>query len=194
MAEVRGSDPRDVLAGIGGSWGWVLFFGILTLLLGILTVSWPGRTLVIVAVLLGIQLIVGGIFRFVAAFAGGDEGAGTRVLIALIGVLSFIVGLYLVRHVLITILSVALILGIFWIVHGSVELFTAISHKGMPGRGLTVFTGILSVIAGIVVLIYPGISLLALAWVLGIWLIVYGVIEVVLSFQLRKLKTQTATA
>jgi len=178
-------DAADMLADVGRHWGWVLAFGIITLLAGLLTLAWPGRTIVVVAVLFGIQLVVAGIFRFVAALASDDESGGTRVLLALLGVLSFIVGLYALRHILITVAALALLLGIFWIVNGAVETFTALSHRGMQGRGWTIFMGLLSVVAGVVVLVYPGISLATLAIVLGFWLLVYGIMEIVLAFRLR---------
>jgi uncharacterized membrane protein HdeD (DUF308 family) len=182
--ELRG-DAADVLAGIGRHWGWVLTFGIVTLVTGLAVLVWPGRTLVAVAVLFGIQLVLAGIFRFVMALAADEASGGTRVLLALLGVLSLIVGLYAVRHLQVTIAALALLLGIFWIVNGTVETFTALSHRGMQGRGWTVLMGLLSVLAGLVVLAYPGISLATLAVVLGFWLLVLGVMEVVLAFRLR---------
>jgi uncharacterized membrane protein HdeD (DUF308 family) len=178
-------DPADVLARVGRHWGWVFAFGALTAIAGVAVLVWPGPTLQVIAVLFGIQLVVYGIFRFVAAFAVDDEGTGTRVLYALLGVLSFIVGIYAIRHVLVTLASLALLLGIFWIVQGSVELFTAISNRGLPSRGWTIFVGIISVLAGIVVLVYPSISLVTLAIVLGIWLIFFGAMEIYFAFRLR---------
>jgi uncharacterized membrane protein HdeD (DUF308 family) len=184
-SELR-TDAADLLAGVGRHWGWVLSFGIITVLAGLLTLVWPGRTIVVLAVLLGIQLLVAGIFRFVAALAVQEESGGMRVLLALLGVLSFIVGLYALRHVLVTIAALALLLGIFWIVNGAVETFAALSHRGMAGRGWTVLMGLLSVVAGVVVLVYPGISLATLAIVLGVWLLVFGIMEVMLAFRLRQ--------
>src|SRR6202158_6400548 len=99
-------------------------FGVLTLLAGVAVLAWPGRTLVVIAVLFGVQLIVTGIFRFVAAFATDDLTGGTRVLLAVLGVLSLIIGLYAVRHVLVTLLALALLLGIFWGAHGAGGLLT----------------------------------------------------------------------
>src|SRR5690349_3517329 len=58
----------DVLARASRHWGWMMAFGIISLLAGVAVLAWPGRTLIVVAVLLGIQLVVTGIFRF-AAFA-----------------------------------------------------------------------------------------------------------------------------
>jgi uncharacterized membrane protein HdeD (DUF308 family) len=176
-----------MMARVGRSWGWILAFGIITLAIGVLALAWPGRTLIVVAVVFGAQLILMGIFRFVAAFASDDVSGGTRVLLALLGVLSLIIGLYAVRHVLITLLALALLLGIFWVVSGTVELFTALSHRGMQGRGWTAFMGILSIVSGIIVLAYPGISLLVLAVVLSIWLLVFGVMQITLAFRIRSL-------
>lgn len=134
MAAHTRSDPADVLDRVGRHWGWALAFGVITVLVGLLVLVWPGRTLIVVAVLFGIQLVVMGIFRFASAF-GHDLTAGTRTLFALLGVLSLIIGLYALRHVLITVLALVLLLGIFWIVSGTVELFTALSHREMEGRG-----------------------------------------------------------
>jgi uncharacterized membrane protein HdeD (DUF308 family) len=189
--QLRG-DAADMLAGVGRHWGWVLTFGIITLLAGLLTLAWPGRTIVVIAVLFGIQLVVAGIFRFIAALAADEESGGARALLALLGVLSFIVGLYALRNVLVTIAALALLLGIYWIVNGAVETFAALSHKGMHGRGWTIFMGLLSVVAGVVVLVYPSISLATLAVVLGFWLLVYGIMEIVLAFRLRSVG-QTAS-
>ncbi len=181
------ADPADMIARVGRHWGWVLAFGIVTVVIGIAALAWPGRTLVVVAVLFGIQLIVLGIFRFVAAIASDDVSGGRRALLALLGVLSLIIGLYAIRHVLITLLALAVLFGIFWIVSGAVELFMALSHPDMPHRGWNAVMGAISVLAGIVVLSVPGISLLVLAVVLSIWLVVFGVMQISMAVRIRSL-------
>ena len=183
MSEPMG--PAGTLSRVGRHWGWVLAFGVITIAAGIAVLVWPRETLVVVAVIFGIQLIVTGLFRFVGAFATSDITGGTRVLFALLGVLSVIVGLWAIRHVVLTLIALALFLGIFWVVNGMVEIFTAASHRVMPNRGWTVGMGILSVLAGIAVLAFPGVSLVTLALILGIWLLVFGVMEVVAAFRLR---------
>ena len=181
------TDPADLVARVGRHWGWVLAFGIITVIVGIAALAWPGRTLVVVAVLFGIQLIVMGIFRFASAIASDDLTGGSRVLLALLGVLSLIVGLYAVRHVLITLLALALLLGIFWIVSGAVELFMALSHREMRHRGWNSVMGVISVLAGIIVLAIPGISLLVLAVVLSVWLVFFGVMQISIAVRIRAL-------
>jgi uncharacterized membrane protein HdeD (DUF308 family) len=182
------TEPQELtgmLGRVGRHWGWVLAFGIITLAAAIAVLVWPGETLLVVAVLFGIQLIVSGIYRFIAAFAIDDAGAGARVLLALLGVLSIIIGLYAVRHVLLTLLALVLLLGIYWIVNGIIEVFTALTHRGTQERGWTIAMGLLSLVAGIVVLAYPGLSLYGLAVVLGVWLAVFGVMEITAAFRLR---------
>ena len=177
----------DMLAHLGRHWGWVLWFGIITLLAGVVVLAWPGATLLVIAVLFGVQLIFAGVFRFVAAFATDDASGGTRVLLALLGVLSIIIGLWAVRHVLLTLLALVVLLGIFWVVNGTIELFAALSHRATPQRGWTAAMGVLSILAGLIVLAYPGESLLTLSIVLGIWMLVYGTMEITAAFRLRRL-------
>jgi uncharacterized membrane protein HdeD (DUF308 family) len=69
-----------------------------------------------------------------------------------------------------------------------VELFMALSQRGMADRGWTALMGILSIFAGILVLAYPGISLLTLAIVLSVWLLLLGVMEITLAFRLRSVR------
>ncbi len=182
-------DPRtditDSIASLGRHWIWLLSFGVLTLLAGVAAVAWPGPTVIAIAVLFGIQLVVAGIFQFVGAFAGSDLTGGVRVMSAVLGLLAFVVGLYAVRHVLVTVVALALLLGIFWVVNGFVEIFNALAGRDNPHRGWTGFMGVLSILAGIVVLAYPGITLVTLALVLGVWLIIYGVMEIGLAFRVR---------
>jgi uncharacterized membrane protein HdeD (DUF308 family) len=175
-----------MLAQLGRHWGWVLSFGVITFLAGLLVLAWPGATLLVIAVLFGFQLVIAGIFRFVTAFAHDDASGGTRVLLALLGVLSVIIGLWALRHVLLTLIALVLLLGIFWVVNGTIELFTALSHRGMPERGWTAAMGVLGILAGLIVLVYPGVSLLTLSIVLGVWLLIYGVMEIVAAFRIRR--------
>jgi uncharacterized membrane protein HdeD (DUF308 family) len=185
MVDDLTQDAADVVARVGRHWGWVLTFGILTVLLSLLILAWPDKTVVVVAVLFGLQLVIAGIFRFVAAFAIDEAPGGARVLMALLGVLSFIIGLYALRHINVTIVALALLFGIFWIVHGSIELFAALSQRDMQDRGWVAVLGLLSIIVGVIVLVYPAISLTTLAILLGIWLLILGAMEIVLAFRLR---------
>lgn len=185
MHSIGAREVDNPLRAIGGSWGWTLAFGVLTAIAGIVVVSWPGRTLLVIAVLLGIQIIVSGIFRLVASFAVPGEAAGTRILLALIGLLSIGVGIICLRNVIASLEVLALVIGVSWILHGLVEIMMAISDPSLPRRGLVALTGAIGMVAGIVLIGNPDISLVTLATISGFWLIVYGVSQIVLAFRAR---------
>ncbi len=185
MRNINASEVDNPLRAVGGSWGWILAFGVLTTIAGIVVVSWPGETLLVIAVLLGIQIVISGIFRLVASFAVPGEAAGARVLLALIGLLSIGVGIICLRNVIGSLEVLAIVIGVFWILHGLVEIMMAISDPSLPRRGLVGLIGAIGMIAGIVIIGNPGISLVTLAWISGFWLIVYGIAQIFLAFRAR---------
>ena len=143
-----------------------------------------GPTVEVLAVLFGIQIIVSGIFSFINAFAA-DESGGMRVWNVILGLLGIVIGLYAVRHILVSVVALALLIGIYWVAYGTAQIYMAIAHRELPHRGWMGFIGALSVLAGIIVIAWPGPSLVTLALVLGIWLIIYGIMEIVLAFRVR---------
>ncbi|HYW27210.1 MAG TPA: DUF308 domain-containing protein [Terriglobales bacterium] len=180
-----GSELESMLTRIGRAWGWILAFGVLSVLVGLVAIFWPSATLIVVAVVFAVQLIVAGAFRFAAAFAVPGESGWLRALQALLAILSFVVGVYLLGHVSLSLLVLALLLGLYWIFHGVTELFVAIGHAELPGRAWMIASGILSAVVGVIVVVAPGISLFALTLLLGVWLIVFGVMAIVRALRIR---------
>lgn len=175
---------KSLLARLGGSWTWHLLYGLVSIATGVIAVAWPGPTLIVLAVVFGAQLIATGVFRLVGAASLGETGTA-RALTAILGVVGLLLGLYAVRHVLITVLALGLLLGIYWIVDGFTAVFAAAERPGLPGRGWIVFTGALSVIAGLMLLAWPSLSLLTLSFLAGLWLVMLGAMQLSLARQLR---------
>ena len=80
-----------------------------------------------------------------------------------------------------SILLLAIWIGVGFIFRGVATAVSAISDPTLPGRGWKIFVGVISLIAGVVVLASPFESIATLALVVGIWLIVIGVLEVVVG-------------
>ena len=192
MATPQSDDPRDALGRLGESWGWVLTFAILTLVLGIIVVAWPHATVKLVAFLFGLQLFVGGVFALVRMFT--RSGEGSRALFAVLGILGILVGIFVLRHLFETVVILVVLLGVYWVLHGIIELIVALDHKGMPGRGVNIVMGLLGFVAGVVVLSWPAPTLLVLVWVLGLWLIVYGLIGIAGAFMVRRATASSSRA
>ena len=164
------------------SWQATIIVGAITLILGIIVSFHPGGTLNVLAVLLGILAICSGIFHLVRVFG---RGAGHRVWNGIAGLLWIVVGVLLIRHLNLTIAVVGLWVGIVWIVQGVTALIVSASGGVREGRGWGIAFGVLSLIAGIVVVASPVNSLTALALLLGIWFIIMGIFEIVGGLMLR---------
>src|SRR5215472_10713548 len=185
MSTLMGADLEGMLKRVGQAWAWILAFGVISALVGLAVIFWPNETLIVAAVVFAVQLIVGGVFRFAGAFAVPAESGWVRALQAILAVLSFVVGVYLLGHVALSLLVLALLLGFYWMMHGVIELFVAIGHPELPGRAWMILSGLLSVIAGVLLIVVPGISLFALTLVLGVWLVLFGVMLALQAFQVR---------
>ena len=176
-------EATDMMQSMAKHWGLVLLFGVVTLVLGILLVMNPAAGVVAVVFLIGLEIFISGIFRFFRAF--GHDAAGHRVWLVVLGLLGVAVGVFLMRHLLDASVALAIVIGIFWFVTGIFEIFSSIeAEKGTPGRGWTAFMGVLGVLAGAYLMFVP-VTIVVLAWVAGIWLIVYGIMTVIMSFQLK---------
>jgi len=177
------------------AWQVVLTAALGCVAVGILLLAWPSATLTIVAILLGVSLLVSGLLRLFDGFTARDESGGMRAAYIAIGLLAIVVGLYCLRNRDVTIFLLALLVGAYWIVHGVADLAVAATAGPMPGRWLRVVAGLFSLAAGVVVLFWPGISLVLLVTILGAWLLFYGVVLAMLAFRLRReLKRQLKPA
>ncbi len=165
--------PTQSLAALGQSKALRITFGVVTVLIGLLVLVWPGITILTAAVLFGVQLLITGVFWLVSTFAGSGVGTGNRVLFAITGVLAVLAGILCLREPFQTIAVLALLLGAIWVVGGIAEMI-----HGFGNSGWAVFSGIVTAIAGIVVLVWPLSSMVALAWLFGITLLVLGVLTI----------------
>lgn len=185
MSQLIRRDLEWPLYRIAKAWGWLLALGIISLLSGLMAITMPQKTLVIIAVLFAVQLILGGLLRFVGALAVPRESGWLRSWMAMHALIAFFAGIFLLQHQVLSILALTLVLGLYWMIHGAMELFHALGHAEMQCRGWMRVGGVLSIIAGGVVFFSPHISLLALTYTIGVWLVVYGAILVVTAWQVR---------
>ena len=180
-------------------WMAAILFGLLAVILGVVILAWPGPSIVVAAGVFGAYLVVSGVAMVVLAFSL-PVSAGSRFLNFISGVLSVILGILAFRHFGqgYAILLLAIWIGIAFIFRGVTAVASAAGDRGFPGRGWVIFFGVISIIAGVVVLAYPFDSIVTLALVVGIWLIILGVMEVISGFgmrsEMKKIGNITGTA
>jgi uncharacterized membrane protein HdeD (DUF308 family) len=154
--------------------------GLATLILGIIVAIHPSVSLAVIAVLLGILLIFSGVFQIVEAF---DAAEHSRVWRGIAGVILIVAGIVLIRHLNLSIALIGLIVGLTWVVQGISALVGGISGSSLGlGNGWLAVFGVISLIAGIVVISAPVASVTTLAALLGIWFAVIGVFEMLGAF------------
>jgi len=178
------------------AWPVVLTAAVAALAIGILLLAWPKATLTVVAILLGVSLVAAGLYRLFEGFAAPHVSGGTRAAYLITGLIAVAVGLFCLRHHDVTIFLLAFLVGVFWIMHGISDLAAAFTSGPAGERALMAFAGLFGIAAGVVVLFWPGISLLLLLYVLGAWLLLYGLMLSVRAFRLmrasRRMEPRTA--
>src|SRR5215467_1423840 len=132
--------PIEMVARKG--WMWLLGLGVVSVVLGIIVLAWPDRTLKVLGVLFGIFLLISGFIEIMVAFAP-EIRTSTRVLSVLTGILSIVLGLISFRGPLESVLLLALWIGFAWLFTGITRVIAAASVEFVPYRGWQIFGGAL---------------------------------------------------
>jgi uncharacterized membrane protein HdeD (DUF308 family) len=168
-------------------WKWKLVAGLLTIVLGAIVLAWPGPSILVASTLFGVYLLFSGLTELFLAFTL-PRSAAIRVMLFISGALSLVLAMLSFRHFgdAYAVLLLSLWIGIGFIFQGVTGVAAGISESDLPGRGWYVTAGIISVIAGLMVLVWPFDSIALLTLAAGICLIVIGITQMVQAFQTRK--------
>ena len=140
-----------------------MVWGALSAVLGALILAWPGTSILVASTLFGVYLLLSG-FAGVAMSFTLPESAGMKMMLFISGVLSVILAVLCFRNFgdPYPVLLLSIWIGVSFIVQGFSIVAVAISYKELPARGWYAFLGVLSVIAGAVVLVWPWDSIVVL--------------------------------
>jgi uncharacterized membrane protein HdeD (DUF308 family) len=155
------------------SWRASFVFGLITLIFGVIVVARPTLTLNVIAVLLGVAMIASGVYHILRAIGGREH---QRVWRGISGVVFILVGLALIRHLDLSVALIGLFIGFAWVVQGIATLLETVSGR-RPATVWSLCFGVISLIAGIVVISVPARSVTALTALMGVWLIVIGLLQ-----------------
>jgi uncharacterized membrane protein HdeD (DUF308 family) len=176
------SRPLDKMPMSSMGWGGSILMGLVTLVIGALLVAATAASLAVIAILLGVVMIVSGVYYLARALGGGESHE--RAWRGVCGVVFILVGLALLRHLSLSVALIGLFIGFTWVIQGLLVLMESLSstrrhaRSGFLSKGWGIFFGIVSLIAGIVVIASPIASVGVLTIFLGIWLIILGAIEI----------------
>jgi uncharacterized membrane protein HdeD (DUF308 family) len=170
---------------LGRNWWLVLVSGILAVLFGILAFVYPGLTLAILVALFGAYALVDGIVLAVAGIR--DHAVDSQWwLVLLAGVAGIAAGVITFLYPNVTALALLYIIAAWAIVTGILEIAAALAlRREIGGELMLLLAGILSVVFGVLLFIYPSSGILSILWIIGIYAVLYGVAQIILAFRVR---------
>lgn len=167
------------------SWWTVLLRGIAAIVFGIIAVTWPGATLLVLIIAFGVWALVDGIVSIVVGVAARKEVEHWWVAL-LGGIGGVILGVMTLTWPGLTAAVLLIFIAAWALVQGAFQVVAGIQYrKEITHSWLTAVIGVLSIIVGVVLLAAPISGALAIVWLLGVLAIVYGVLLAILSFMVR---------
>ena len=177
------TQPQPALPMLAGNWWALLLRGIAAVLFGLAALFWPGLTLVVLIVFFGAYALVDGVFAIVAGIRGSE---GSRWLLLAEGVLSVLAGLVAFFWPGMTAMVLLFLISAWAIFTGLLKVVMAIAfRRRIENEWLMGLSGVLSVLFGVVLAVWPGAGLLSLVWLVGIYALIFGVTLIVLGFRAR---------
>jgi uncharacterized membrane protein HdeD (DUF308 family) len=175
--------PEPFLETTKRSGGILIAVGAISVIAGIVTLVYPGITLLALALIAGLNLLILGALGIAQAFIGsGDTPA--RVLRVVLGLLGVIAGIVVMRRPGESLLAVIVILGVWFVASGIVDAIRGLAEP--EDRGFNLLTAVADIVLGVLILALPELSLKTLAVLVGIAFVLRGLITVVTGFLLRR--------
>jgi uncharacterized membrane protein HdeD (DUF308 family) len=170
-------------------WSLAIAQGVLAVLFGIASLFWPGATLVLLVILFGIFVLVWGIVDLIRSLVTIGKN-NTWWLEMLFSILVIGLGVFLLRNTLVSIGVFITLVGFTFVLRGVIDLLTAFFSKEKDvaeARSLYFVTGLLGLVAGIIVLSQPVASGLAFIWIVGLYAVLQGALTIAISLRVRSL-------
>ena len=177
------TQPQPALPMLAGNWWALLLRGIAAVLFGLAALFWPGLTLFVLIVFFGAYALVDGILAIMAGIRGSE---GSRWLLLAEGVVGVLAGLVAFFWPGMTALVVLFVISAWASVTGLLKVVMAIAfRRKIENEWLMGLSGVLSVVFGVILGVLPGVGLLSLVWLVGIYALIFGVALIVLGFRAR---------
>jgi uncharacterized membrane protein HdeD (DUF308 family) len=156
----------------GAGWGWILAYGILSVLLGVAAFAWPFSATYAATLVIGTFFIVAGLVSIASGFAGrSHERRGYAIGF---GIVSLIIGLIMAFEPATGALSLTLLIAVWLGVRGALEI--ALGARFKRGRGLMIVLGIVNILLAVFVLAtLPWSALTLPGYILGISFLFGGI-------------------
>ena len=167
---------------------WVLALrGVIAVLFGLAAIIWPAITLKVMVLLFGAFALVDGLFSVVLGVVIRREVDDWWVWL-LGGLAGVVLGVLVYRWTAITTQVLLYLIAAWGLVTGFFEILVAIRlRRIIEGEWFLILDGILSILLGLFLIVFPVPGALVLIWLVGAYAILFGVLLFALALQLRSL-------
>lgn len=175
--------------------GWLIAArGVLAIVFGILALFWPAPTTLVLVLLFGIFSFVDGIFAIAAGTA--SRGYFKRWWALLLeGITGIAMGVLIFYWPDVTALVLLYFIAARAVATGFFEILLAIEFRQVfSGEWTKIIGGMLSVLLGTMLFVFPAEGTVSLVWLIGIYAIIAGLIELIFAFRLWSLLRESETA
>lgn len=175
-----------MLEAISKNWWHLLIRGLLVLIFGLIALLNPGIVLASLLLYLGVIAIIGGIVAIIASFRmETDKMAGI-----IEGIIMIIIGLLFLFAPGFVLTSIVFFIGIWALISGIMQIVYAIKlRKIISGEWIAILGGIISIIFAFVLFFNVVGSAAALVMVIGAFALISGILQIILSFKIKGLKS-----
>jgi uncharacterized membrane protein HdeD (DUF308 family) len=178
-----------MLETLGRRWWAVALRGVAAILFGVLALVWPGITVFALVIVFGAYALVDGAFTLVAAFGQRDGGRrpGSHAWLFARGTAGILTGVIAAVWPGITALALLWVVALWAMVTGVFDIVAAVQlRKEMRREWLLALTGALSVLFGVLLVVWPADGILALVVLIGIAAIAFGITLLMFGLRLRR--------
>lgn len=176
--------PNAISAELARHWWVTALRGVVAVLFGVIALAAPGAALLSLALLFGAYLLVDGVAELYVTWRAAKAQAPWGALLGE-AVLSIIMGLVALVMPSAAVFAFVILLSVWALITGGLELAAAFRLHSSHGRWWLVFGGIVSIVWGILLAAAPMIGAVVVAWWLGIYAIFFGATLLAFAWRLR---------
>ena len=175
-----------MLERLSRDWWIVALQGVAAIVFGILALVWPGITLLALVFLFAAYALVDGALALIRGFRRGGDGDRPDWWRVARGVVGIAAGVIAFAMPDITTYALLLVIAAWAIVSGGIELMAAYQLRDViRGEWLLALDGVVAILFGVALIVFPSAGALAVVWLIGAFAIVSGVVLLMVAFRLR---------
>ena len=179
------NSAASALQTVSRQWWTLVVRGVLAILFGVIAFISPQTTILALVWLIGAYFIVDGVMAIIdLIMSRGTRGRWWMVLIE--GIIGIVAGVLAFVWPGLTAVVLIYLIAAWAVLTGILEIVAAIQlRKEIEGEWILALGGILSIVLGVVLFLFPAGGAVALVWLIGAYAILFGILMIVLGFRLR---------